>query len=75
MTNILTAIYSIKRNYNEQVQNVTTGNNIMNIMGDGLEKYIKKAFASVLGETDERLITQGIQNSFSYTCNKTTYLI
>ncbi len=52
MANILTAIKAIIQNIDLDIQNVTDGNNRMNNMGEGLETYIKNAFANVLRESD-----------------------
>jgi hypothetical protein len=43
----------------------------MNNMGEGLETYIKNAFANTLKETDETVRLEKISNTFSYTGNKT----
>lgn len=70
MANILTAIKAIIQNIDLDIQNVTDGNNRMNNMGEGLETYIKNAFANVLRESDETTKLQKISDSFSYTGNK-----
>lgn len=70
MANILTAIKAIIQNIDLDIQNVTDGNNRMNNMGEGLETYIKNAFANVLRESDETTKLQKISDTFSYTGNK-----
>lgn len=70
MPNLLRAIINIKNNYKASVENVTTGSNKMNIMGDGLETYMKNAFAEVLGETDKSKIENAYSKTFSYRGNK-----
>jgi hypothetical protein len=69
--NILTAIKAIVEDSNLQIENITDGKNRMNNMGEGLEIYIKNAFANSLQEKDEIVRLEKISQTFSYTGNKT----
>jgi len=71
MSNILTAIKAIVEYTDLAIQNITDGNNRMNNMGEGLEIYVKNAFADILTETDETNKIERISETFSYTGNKT----
>lgn len=71
MSNILKAFINIANSYTMDIANITYGNNRMNNMGEGLEAYIKNAFADCLYETDENIINEKISKTFSYTGNKT----
>ncbi len=55
MTNILEAIVNIINTDTFDVQSSHEGNNRMNTVGEGLEKYIKDAFADTILETDEQI--------------------
>lgn len=70
MANILTAIKSIVDFTDLDIKNITDGNNRMNNMGEGLEAYIKNAFASSLVSMDEIERLEKINEAFSYTGNK-----
>jgi len=48
MANILQAFINIVNNYQVNIQNITSGNNRANNMGEGLETYIKEAFSNTL---------------------------
>ena len=54
MSNILKAFINILNNHKIEVQNLTQGNNRANNMGEGLESYIKDAFADTTDETNEQ---------------------
>jgi Trp operon repressor len=54
MSNVLTAFRTIVNNYQMDIKQVTNGSNRANNMGDGLEEYIKNAFANTINETDEQ---------------------
>jgi hypothetical protein len=71
MGNILTAIKAIVEHTDLNIQNVTNGKNRMNNTGEGLEEYIKNAFANTLEETDKILRLTKISQTFSYTGNTT----
>ncbi len=71
MSNILKAFINIVNNYTIDIATVTDGNNRMNNMGEGLEAYIKNAFADTLHETDKIKLNEKISQTFSYTGNKT----
>lgn len=69
MSNILTAIQSIVRNSNIDIQANQEGvQNRANQMGDALEDYVKNAFANCLG-LDTRSIKQARSRVFSYLGN------
>lgn len=70
MANILTAIKSIVDFTNLDIENITDGNNRMNNMGEGLEAYIKNAFADTFISTSENEKLEKINQVFSYTGNK-----
>jgi len=70
MANILTAILSIKNKYDTSIENVVDGSNRMNNMGEGLETYIKNAFASLFEENNKTKQNDRISEVFSYTGNK-----
>ncbi len=70
MGNILTAIKSIVEFTDLAIQNITDGNNRMNNMGEGLEAYIKNAFANTFEVTTESERLNKIEKTFSYTGNK-----
>ncbi len=71
MANILTAIKAIVEHTDLVIQNVTDGKNRMNNMGEGLETYVKNAFANTFKETDENITLKKISQTFSYSGNKT----
>lgn len=66
MSNILKAFINIINNYQTAVNAVTSGNNRANNMGDGLEEYIKNAFANNFQETNKRIQKANIRATFSY---------
>ncbi|SMN02202.1 Type II site-specific deoxyribonuclease [uncultured Candidatus Thioglobus sp.] len=67
MNSILTAIKSIIDNLDLCIENITDGNNRTNNMGDGLENYIKNAFADTLNINNKAQIIKKISDTFSYT--------
>ncbi len=77
MENILTAIKSIIDFTNLDIENITDGNNRMNNMGEGLEAYIKNAFADTFTlESENKKVENNIKGSISLLrdleVNKTT---
>ena len=70
MSNSLRAFFNIVTNYHSGIENVTQGNNRANNMGEGLENFIKDAFAGTFAVDDlqERLVKQS--EVFSYEGNK-----
>ncbi|WP_324171613.1 NgoPII family restriction endonuclease [Sulfurimonas sp.] len=66
MSNILKAFINIVNNYQVNVANITHGNNRANNMGEGLEAYIKKAFANNFQETNIRRQKSNLRQTFSY---------
>lgn len=70
MRNILTAIKAIVEDTNLEIETITDGKNRMNNMGEGLENYIKNAFANTLQEKDKQLQKTEINKTFSYIGNK-----
>lgn len=69
MTNILTAFCTIVDNYQMSVQHITNGNNRANNMGEGLESFIKDAFANTFNETNEQTKLETFSMVFSYSGN------
>jgi len=70
MANILTAIKSIIDFTSLDIESITDGNNRMNNMGEGLEAYIKNAFADTFTSESENQKLEKINQVFSYTGNK-----
>jgi hypothetical protein len=70
MSNILKAFANIVNNYQINVNTITTGSNRANNMGDGLEEYIKNAFASTINETIEQNRLEKFSQIYSYSGNK-----
>ncbi|MCV6607510.1 MAG: NgoPII family restriction endonuclease [Campylobacterales bacterium] len=66
MSNILKAFLNIVDNYNTTITNVTDGNNRANNMGEGLESYIKKAFAGNFTVSDAATVERNLRDTFSY---------
>lgn len=66
MSNILKAVINIVNNYQVSINEVKNGNNRANNMGEGLENYIKNAFAGNLDEIDISKQKENIRNTFSY---------
>lgn len=70
MANILTAFCNIVSNYQTNVQQITNGNNRANNMGDGLEAFIKDAFANTFNEANEQTKLETFSSVYSYSGNK-----
>jgi hypothetical protein len=70
MSNILVAFSNIIQNYQINVSNIQTGNNRANNMGEGLEAYIKSAFASNFLESDKKKVKSNLNSTFSYMGSK-----
>ncbi len=70
MSNILQALIRIAENNQANIESITSGNNRMNTMGEGLENYIKYVFADALHEQNETIRKEKINQTFSYTGNK-----
>lgn len=70
MSNIIKAFINIVNNYHVSIKNVTQGNNRANNMGEGLETYIKDAFANTSNETDEQKKLERLEQIYSYQGNK-----
>lgn len=66
MANILQAFINIVNNYQITITNVTQGNNRANNMGEGLETYIKKAFANNFQVTNKRTQKANLRRTFSF---------
>lgn len=71
MSNLIKAIINITNNTQIGIEHITNGNNRATNMGDGLENFIKNAFADTLNETNEQIKLEKISKTFSYTGNKT----
>lgn len=70
MANILTAFHTIVSNYQTSIQHVTNGSNRANNMGDGLEAFVKDAFANTFNETDEQTKLETFSRVYAYSGNK-----
>lgn len=70
MANILTAFRTIVSNYQTTVNHITNGNNRANNMGDGLEAFIKDAFADMFNETNEQTKLETFSRVYAYSGNK-----
>jgi len=70
MKNALTAFMTIVNNYQTCVQNIINGNNRANNMGEGLEGFIKDAFANTFNETNEQSKLEVFSRVYSYSGNK-----
>lgn len=70
MSNSLKAFINIINNYQQNINSITSGNNRANNMGDGLEEYIKNAFASTFSETNEQNRLNIFSQTYSYSGNK-----
>ena len=70
MANILTAIAAIYNSSDISVKEVSGGDNKMNDMGEGLEKFIQKAFSDSFNLDNELKQMQSINKTFSYLGNK-----
>lgn len=72
MSNILNAIYNISNLTNLHVDDFTDGNNRMLNVGEGLEIFVKNAFAGTFHETDKRARLLQFKEIFSYQGSKRT---
>jgi len=70
MSSIIKAFINIVNNYEVNIDTMTEGNNRANNMGEGLESYIKKAFASNFQETNKKKEKENLRNTFSYMGSK-----
>lgn len=70
MSNVLKAFLNIVKSYQRNIDNFNSGNNRANNMGEGLENYIKDAFASTLDEKSLAAKLEAYQRVFSYSGNK-----
>ncbi len=70
MSNILKAFINIINNYQVNIENITNGNNRANNMGEGLETYIKNAFANTFDSNEEQNILDIYSEIYSYQGNK-----
>ncbi len=70
MSNVLKAFLNIVGNYQASVNTVRGGNNRANNMGEGLEEYIKDAFAGTINETDQQNRFGIFSQTYSYSGNK-----
>jgi len=70
MSNILKAFINIVNNHQIEVENFTQGNNRANNMGEGLESYIKDAFANTTYEINEQNKLEKLEKIYSYQGNK-----
>lgn len=67
MTNTLRALIHIHQTASVAVTPVTGGSNSMTDVGEGLENYVKKAYAECLQEQKKALCKKAIEKAFSYT--------
>lgn len=72
MTNILEAIYNISKLDNLEVEEITGGNNRILNVGEGLEVFVKNAFANTFQETDKKVRINRFSEVFSYEGSKRT---
>ena len=70
MANPLTAFITIVNNYQMAIQHITHGNNRANNMGEGLESFIKDAFANTFDETNEQMKLETFSRVYAYSGNK-----
>lgn len=70
MTNILEAIVNITENPIYEISNHYSGRNRMNNIGEGLETFIKDAFANVIKVEDESEKIQRYNEEFSWLGNQ-----
>jgi len=70
MSNVLKAFLNIVSNYQASVNTVRGGKNRVNDMGEGLEEYIKDAFAGTINETDRQNRLAIFSQTYSYSGNK-----
>ncbi len=72
MTNILEAIINISKLENLNIDEVILGNNRAISMGEGLESFVKNAFANSFGINDKNEKNQIYSQYFSYEGSKRT---
>lgn len=70
MSNILKAFMNIVKSNEKNIENLSSGNNRANNMGEGLEKYIQNVFANTFNESDETKKLEIFEKTFSYQGNK-----
>lgn len=70
MSNVLKAFINIANNYQVTVNSLNNGNNRANNMGEGLEEYIKDAFANTINETNLQNRLTVFSQLYSYSGNK-----
>ncbi|KIM05756.1 MAG: restriction endonuclease NgoPII [Sulfurovum sp. AS07-7] len=70
MSNILKAFVTIVNNNKINIDTLKSGNNRANNMGEGLENFIKNAFANTLHEDDELKRLSIFENIYAYMGNK-----
>lgn len=70
MSNVLEAIYNIAHRVDLSIQNITSGNNRANNVGEGLEAFVKNAFANTFTETDKAKRLATYAQIFSYQGSK-----
>jgi len=70
MANIIQAFINIVNNYQQDIGNITNGNNRANNMGEGLENYIKDMFANTYHIEDENIRLEKLSEVYSYQGNK-----
>ena len=72
MTNILEAIYNISQLQDLTVKDVALSNNRATSVGEGLESFIKDAFANTFTESDKKTKLKRYNEIFSYQGSKRT---
>jgi len=70
MSNILEAIYNIAQLEDLSVKSITFGSNRANNMGEGLESFIKDAFAGTFNEADKNIRNLAYNKVFSFQGSK-----
>ena len=70
MTNILEAINNIINQSQFNVTNLFSGKNRINNVGEGLENFIKNAFANTFTEENEMLRLQNFSEIYSWLGNQ-----
>jgi len=70
MINILDAIYNISQRDELEIKDITFGNNRANNMGEGLEVFIKDAFANMFDEPDKNKRNLKYKEVFSFQGSK-----
>lgn len=70
MSNVLKAFVNIVNNYQVNISTVTSGNNRANNMGEGLETYVKDAFAGTVNANDGQKKLEKLEKIYSFQGNK-----